>query len=121
MKWLDAFRIYNKDHNGAWCIPKRGTPEYQTVVDIMNGKHMRRQEKIQGSGLIDFLGEAYIKNKAKKDKEAAVIAARTRRYKDEYMARKAEKAAAATAPVVASAPVVGSGRRGRPKGSKNKK
>ena len=50
MKWLDALRIYNKDHNGAWCIPKRDTPEYKTVVDIMNGKHMRRQEKIQRSG-----------------------------------------------------------------------
>ena len=50
MKWLDALKIYNKDHNGAWCIPKRGTPEYKTVVDIMNGKHMRRQETIQGSG-----------------------------------------------------------------------
>ena len=61
MKWLDALKIYNKDHNGAWCIPKRHTPEYKTVVDIMNGKHMRRQETIQGSGLIDVFGELYIK------------------------------------------------------------
>ena len=53
MKWLDALRIFNKDHPGKWCIPKSGTPEHQTVVDIMNGKHMRRQEKIQGSGMIN--------------------------------------------------------------------
>ena len=47
MKWLDALKIYNKDHNGAWCIPKRDTPEYKAVVDIMNGKHMRRQEVVE--------------------------------------------------------------------------
>ncbi len=39
MKRLDALKIYNEDHNGAWCIPKRDTPEYKAVVDIMNGKH----------------------------------------------------------------------------------
>ena len=43
MKWLDALKIYNKDYNGAWCIPKKDTPEYKTVVEIINGKHMRRQ------------------------------------------------------------------------------
>ena len=40
MKWLDALKIFNRDHKGTWCI----------LVDIMNGKHMRRQETIQGSG-----------------------------------------------------------------------
>ena len=117
MKWLDALEIYNKDHNGAWCIPKRDTPEYKTVVDIMNGKHMRRQEKIQGSGIIDILGEAYIKNKAFKEKKDADrkalyanLLANARKNND------AKKAVVASAP----APVVGNGR-GRPKGSKNKK
>ena len=32
MKWLDALKIHNKDHNGAWCIPKKDTPEYKAVV-----------------------------------------------------------------------------------------
>ena len=66
MKWLDALKIFNKDHQGAWCIPKKGTPEYKTVVDIMNGKHMRRQEKIQGSGMInDWLKKISAKTKAR--------------------------------------------------------
>ena len=62
-------KIFNRDHTGKWCIPKKGTPEYQTVVDIMNAKHMRRQEKIQGSGLIGVFGELYDKNKAKKEEK----------------------------------------------------
>ena len=115
MKWLDALKIFNKDHQGAWCIPKKGTPEYKTVVDIMNGKHMRRQE-IQGSGLIDVFGELYNKNKAFKEKKAARLDAFMKRA-DANIAKKNADAAAAAA---AAAPVVGSGRRGRPKGSKNK-
>ena len=110
MKWLDALKIFNKDHQGAWCIPKKGTPEYKTVVDIINGKHMRRQDKIQGNGFMDHVVDIYNKSKAKKDKDAA----RIRQIQDEYRALKAAEKAAA------SPPVVGSGRRGRPKGSKNK-
>jgi hypothetical protein len=105
MKWLDALRIFNRDNPGKWCIPKTGTPEHQTVLDIMNGKHMRRQEKIQGSGLFDVFGKLYNMDKAKKDKKAA----RVRQIQDEYRALKAAEKAAAAAPVVASTPVVGSG------------
>ena len=118
MKWLDALRIFNRDNPGKWCIPKTGTPEYQTVVDIMNGKHMRRQEKIQGSGIIDILGEAYIKNKAAKEKKAADRKAGLDAFMKRADANIAKKNADAAA--AAAAPVVGSGRRGRPKGSKNK-
>ena len=73
MKLLGALKIFNRDHQGAWCIPKRDTPEYKTVVDIMNGKHMRRQGKIQGSGFMDHVVDIYNKSKAKKDKDAARI------------------------------------------------
>ena len=112
MNWLQALKMFNKDHKGTWCIPKKDTPEYKTVVDIMNGKHMRRQEEIQGSGFMDHVVDIYNKSKAKKDKDAA----RIRQIQDDYRARKAAEKA------TASPPVVGSGRRGRgrPKGSKNK-
>ena len=69
-------------------------------------------KKKQGSGLIDILGEAYILNKAKKQKEG-------KEQIERYRAYNAKKAADAA--LVAPAPVVGSGKRGRPKGSKNKK
>ena len=29
---------YNEDHNGAWCVPKKDTPEYKAVVDIIERK-----------------------------------------------------------------------------------
>ena len=103
MKWLEALRIFARDHPGKWCIPKRGTPEYQTVVDIMNGKHMRRQEKIQGSGIInDWLKKISAKADA--------------RRQNEWRARQPK-----TEVVPAPTTVAGSGRRGRPEGSKNKK
>ena len=74
-------------------------------------------KKIQGSGIFDVFGKLYNMDKARKDKKAA----RVRQIQDEYRALKAAEKAAAAAPVVASTPVVGSGkRRGRPKGSKNK-
>ena len=101
MKWLDALKIFNRDHQGAWCIPKKDTPEYKTVVDIMNGKHMRRQEKIQGSGIInDFLKKTTAKAEARRSSEFR-----------------------ASHPEFFPAPktVVGSGQRGCPKGSKYKK
>ena len=109
MKWLDALKIFNRDHTGKWCIPKRDTPEYQTVVDIMNGKHMRRQEKIQGSGMInDWLKKISAKTRARESNE-------WRASHPQYFVQ------APKTVVPASTPVVGSGRRGRPKGSKNKK
>ncbi len=43
MKWPDALQIYNKDPNGAWCIPKKDTPEYKAVKDIMNGKRRYKE------------------------------------------------------------------------------
>ena len=116
MKWLDALRIFNRGHPGKWCIPKRGTPEYQTVVDIMNGKHMRRQEKIQGSGMInDWLKKISAKRTAREDKE-------WRDSHPQYFLKTPKTVVTApTTVVTAPTTVVGSGRRGRPKGSKNKK
>ena len=33
MKSFEALKILRKDNTGAWCIPKKDTPEYK-VVDI---------------------------------------------------------------------------------------
>ena len=91
---------------------------YATIGDAFSGKKVAgsgkrgRPKKKQGSGLIDILGEAYILNKAKKQKEG-------KEQIERYRAYNAKKAADAA--LVAPAPVVGSGKRGRPKGSKNKK
>jgi hypothetical protein len=87
---------------------------YATIGDAFSGKKIAgsgRGRPKKGSGLIDILGEAYILNKAKKQKEGKEQIERFRAYN----AKKAADAA-----LVAPAPVVGSGKRGRPKGSKNK-
>ena len=37
MKWVDALKIYN-EKTGMWCVPRRGTNEYNAVMNIMNEK-----------------------------------------------------------------------------------
>ena len=82
------------------------TPAPTTVVG--SGKR-GRPKKIKGSGVVDLLRLTFdrkkylLENKAKREKLDA------------------DRVAKRVATVVASAPVVGSGKRGRPKGSKNKK
>ena len=36
MKWIDALKVWNEQHNGTWCVPKKGTPGYNQVIAIMN-------------------------------------------------------------------------------------
>ena len=40
MKWIDALKKWNsqKGNSDAWCIPKKGTKEYDKVKGIMEGK-----------------------------------------------------------------------------------
>ena len=35
MKWIDALKIYNAGK--MWCVPRKGTPEYDEVRRIMSG------------------------------------------------------------------------------------
>jgi hypothetical protein len=35
MKWVDALKQYNYG-TGMYCVPKRGTAEYEAVLHIMN-------------------------------------------------------------------------------------
>ena len=40
MSWIKALKMWNdskKDHKNAWCVPKKGTLEYNQVIDIMHG------------------------------------------------------------------------------------
>ena len=37
MKWIEALRKFNEG-TGTWCIPKKGTKEYEAVRDLMAGK-----------------------------------------------------------------------------------
>ena len=72
------------------------------------GKRPRgRPKKIQGSGLMDVIGDKYIKYRAKKDENAKKDKEILARYHDNRIAKEASDA---------SAPVVGSGKRKSMKG-----
>ena len=38
MKWIEALREYNKGKS-KWCIPRKGSDDYNAVKAIMEGKH----------------------------------------------------------------------------------
>ena len=51
MSWIKALKMWNdskKDHKNAWCVPKKGTLEYNQVINIMHGIN-----KIKKSDRID--------------------------------------------------------------------
>lgn len=34
LSWVQALKAYNQEKGGCWCIPKKGSPEYQEVKRI---------------------------------------------------------------------------------------
>ena len=43
MKWIDALKVYNAGK--MWCVPRKGTPEYDEVRKIMNRTKPEEVEK----------------------------------------------------------------------------
>jgi hypothetical protein len=43
MNWISALKQFNANSN-TWCVPKKGTPEYKKVRDIMAGKKPEETE-----------------------------------------------------------------------------
>lgn len=44
MNWISALKEYNKGH-GSWCIPRKGTAEYNKVRELMKPKTPLKQLK----------------------------------------------------------------------------
>lgn len=41
MKWIEALKKWNSEkevHKEVWCVPKKGSKEYNQVKDIMSGE-----------------------------------------------------------------------------------
>ena len=38
--WIQSLKLWNETnlHSGAWCVPKKGTAEYEQVKAIMKGE-----------------------------------------------------------------------------------
>ena len=43
MKWIEALKVYNAGK--SWCVPRKGTPEYDEVKKIMNRTKPAEVEK----------------------------------------------------------------------------
>jgi len=37
MNWIQALKQWNTSKGGAWCVPKKGTTDYDEVRAIMSG------------------------------------------------------------------------------------
>ena len=35
MNFIQALKIYNTENKNAWCVYKKGTPQYEEVIKIM--------------------------------------------------------------------------------------
>jgi len=44
-KWILALKTFNSNrNNGMWCLPKKGSEEYEQVKAIMEGKEPKKEE-----------------------------------------------------------------------------
>lgn len=43
MRWLEALKKWNSDSKGTWCIPKKGSYEYNEVKRLMEEKPKKQK------------------------------------------------------------------------------
>lgn len=78
--WINALRKWNTEKGGPWCVPRKGSPEYEHIRDLMVGKESEgeksaREErnKIRQSDALSKLrgveGETKARNEARKREE----------------------------------------------------
>ena len=46
ISWIDALRKYNLGGTG-WCIPRRGTPAYETIMKIRKGEEAKTPKQLR--------------------------------------------------------------------------
>ena len=63
MNWISALKQFNANSN-TWCVPKKGTPEYMKVRDIMAGKkpEEKKETKYYSKDEIFFALDKLMKN-----------------------------------------------------------
>jgi hypothetical protein len=44
-KWIEALKAWNTEKGGPWCVPRKGSPEYDIVRGIMEGKPAKQTPK----------------------------------------------------------------------------
>jgi hypothetical protein len=46
--WIEALKVWNaKRKNSGWCVPRKGTPDYNEVMALMRLVQMKRGKETQ--------------------------------------------------------------------------
>jgi hypothetical protein len=88
MRWVEGLKIWNEKKGGAWCVPRKGTPEHAEVKAIMAGD--KKVEKVKVKPRISEKGKAMIEERkveSKKEKVKSFL----KRAVEKYKAKKATK------------------------------
>lgn len=46
-KWIIALKQYNAEKGGSWCVPRKGTKEYDIVRALMDGRPAVKKESVE--------------------------------------------------------------------------
>ena len=47
-EWIEALKVWNGKRNvGMWCVPKKGSQEYDEVIAIMTMGNMEKHEQLK--------------------------------------------------------------------------
>lgn len=71
--WIEALKEWNTKRGGVWCVPKKGSPEYEQVREIMTKQTPVAQKAIQTlkkGKVAEFLKKAVAKKRKTKAEKA---------------------------------------------------
>jgi hypothetical protein len=57
-KWITALKQWNGEKGGPWCVPRKGSPEYDEVRAIMDGKETPARKAQREKGNVDRMAKA---------------------------------------------------------------
>jgi hypothetical protein len=81
MRWVEGLKIWNGRKGGAWCVPRKGTPEHAEVKAIMAGE--KKVEKIKPR--VSEKGKAMMEERkveSKKEKVKGFLKRAVQKYKE---------------------------------------
>lgn len=67
VNWITALRIFNEGHS-SWCIPRKGTKDYERVAQIRKGDKMPTKREI-----LESLEKKTRGTPAKKERKSVTI------------------------------------------------
>jgi hypothetical protein len=57
-KWITALKQWNGEKGGPWCVPRKGSPEYDAVRGIMDGRETPARKAQREKGNEDRMAKA---------------------------------------------------------------